>query len=424
MRANGFTPDRRTLLLGAGSLGLAGCRGAPEGPGAAAPLARTQAVLNRYVASRDLPGATVGLRLPGGEAVYLQAGTQDYAPSPAMNRNTLFRIYSMTKPVTGTAAAVLIEDGRLDLDQPVTDFVPEFARLTVAIDPARGLEARPATGVMTIRHLLTHTSGLTYTITGDGPVQKAYRRAGIFPFTGALGAEPGDGARVRDLDEMVRRLAGIPLLFEPGTGWAYSVSLDVLGLVIQRASRMSFPGFVQQRLLNPIGMRDTRWRLGPGDAARMAAIHDYAGEGHRPAAGASVEAYSAPVTLFAGGAGLISSTRDYLAFMSMLLADGRAGGVAVMKPETARLVRTNILPEGLTPATGADDGFGFGGAVAGPGAPNAGEYGWGGAAGTKAWIDPRRDMAGVIMAQFINTELALVDEVRDAISRDLRAAQT
>ena len=421
MGTNGFITDRRTLLLGAGVLGLSGCAATPRAPEASR-FPQVQAVLDRYVADGRLPGATVGLRLPDGDKVWLQAGTQDYGPSPAMNRDTLFRIYSMTKPVTGAAAALLIEDGRLTLDQPVTDFIPEFARLTVAIDPATGLDARPAQNIMTVRHLLTHTAGLTYNIMGDGPVQRAYRRAGIFPFTGDLGASDGDGPRVHDLDEMVRRLGEIPLMFEPGTDWHYSVSLDVMGLVIQRASGMSFPDFLQRRLFDPIGMDDTMWRLGRGDAGRLAAVYDYAGEGRVPAAGASMEAYSAPVTLFAGGAGLISSTYDYLAFMTTVLDGGRAGRVRVMAPETARLIRTNILPEGLKPTWAPDDGFGFGGVVVNATKPNAGAYGWSGAAGTNAWLDPTNNLAGVIMLQHFNAEIGLVDEVRAAVRSEMGVA--
>lgn len=418
MDPNRFSPSRRSLLLGVGALGLAGCAGLGRGsvPGGAL-LPRTQAVLDRFVADGRLPGVTVGVRLPDGSKAWLQAGTQDYGPSPAMDRDTMFRIYSMTKPVTGAAAALLIEDGKLSLDQPVTDFVPEFSRLTVAIDPEKGLEARPARNVMTVRHLLTHTSGLSYNIAGDGPVQRAYRRAGIFPFTGDLNAAAGDGPRVHDLDEMVRRLGEIPLLFEPGTAWHYSVSLDVLGLVIQRASGMAFPEFLKRRLFDPIGMDDTRFGLAPGQAGRMAALYDYSPPGRRLDPGGSVEAYSRPVTLFAGGAGLVSTTEDYLAFLTTLLEDGRAGRVRVMRPETARLVRTDVMPAGLDMD---GNGFGFGGYVARPGVWNAGEYGWDGAAGTKAWLDPARDYAAVIMVQFFPWgALPISTETRDAIVADL-----
>jgi len=419
MDTNRFTSSRRSLLLGMGALGVAGCAGVTRSPSAAAgrfPL--TQAVLDRYVSEEKLPGATVGLRLPDGSDAFLQAGTLDYGSSTAMSRDTLFRIYSMTKPITGAAAALLIEDGRLSLDQPVTDWLPEFSRLTVAVDPASSLDARPAQAVMTIRHLLTHTSGLTYTISGDGPVQQAYRRAGIFPFTGELGGSAQDGPKVADLDEMVRRLAEIPLLHEPGTAMNYSVSLDVLGLVIQRASGMAFPAFVQRRLFDPIGMNDTIWRLRPGDASRLAEVHSYADTGRRVETTASAAVYSAPVSLYAGGAGLVGSTRDYLAFLSMLMDGGRAGRVRVMKSETAAMIKSDILPPGVR----SESGYGFGGSVVRPGQPRAGEYGWGGAAGTLGWIDPTRRHAGVIMAQFFPYgSVRIARDARAAIAQDLAA---
>ncbi len=419
MNLNRFAIDRRGLLLGAGGLGLAGCAGAGRSPTLATPagFALTQAVLARVVADGKLPGATVGLRTPDGADVFLQAGTLDYGPSPAMNRDSLFRIYSMTKPITGAAAALLIEDGRLALDQPVSEVIPEFAAMTVAIDPARGLDARPARTAMTMRHLLTHTSGLTYTIMGDGPVQQAYRRAGIFPFTGALGGSPGDGPQVSDLDEMVRRLAEIPLLVEPGTAMNYSVSLDVMGLVVQRVSGVPFPTFVQRRLLDPIGMDDTVWRLRSGDARRLAEVHSYSEGGRRVETSASAEAYAAPVSLYTGGAGLVSSTRDYLAFMTMLLDGGRAGRVRVMTPQTAALIHSDIQPAGIEPN---GTGYGFGGSVIRPGSARAGEYGWSGAAGTTAWLDPVRRTAGVVMAQYFpRGAVTIARDVRAAIAQDL-----
>lgn len=420
---NGFLIERRLMLFGAGALGLTGCGSfgtevAPEARGVDI-LPRTQDVLNRYVAGGRLPGAVVGARTPAGRDVFVRAGTLDFNTFDRVTPDSLFRIYSMTKPVTGVAAALLIEDGRLALDQPVTDFVPEFARLTVAVDPEKGLDARPARNVMTMRHLLTHTSGLSYNIAGDGPVQRAYRQAGILPFTGDLSPAPGDGPRVRDLDEMVARLGDIPLMFEPGTAYHYSVSLDVLGLVIQRASGMTFPQFLQRRLFDPIGMDDTSFGIRPGEAGRMAALYDYSPPGRRLDPGSSVEAYSRPITLFSGGAGLVSTARDYLKFLTTLLEEGRAGRVRVMRPETARLVRTDIMPAGLD-ADG--NGFGFGGFVGRPGAANAGQYGWDGAAGTKAWLDPQRGYAATIMVQFFPWEgLPVATEARAAIEADMAA---
>ncbi|MGQ3040654.1 MAG: serine hydrolase domain-containing protein [Brevundimonas sp.] len=426
MDRNRLITDRRTLLVGAGLFGLAGCASTggsmpmPEVRGLER-LPMTQGVLNRYVTERRLPGVAVGVRAPDGSDIFIQAGTLDFNVYNRVSADSLFRIYSMTKPVTGTAAALLIEDGRLTLDQPVADFIPEFASLKVLPGgEGRLTDARPAQNIMTIRHLLTHTSGLTYNIVGDGPVQRAYRRNGILPFTGDLGAGEGDGPKVRDLDEMAARLADIPLIAEPGTAYNYSVSLDALGLVIQRASGMSFPDFVQRRILNPVGMDDTVWRLRPGDADRLMQIYAFGRNSDNPPVvppGASAEAYSAPVTLYAGGAGLVSSTRDYLDFLSMLLNDGRSGRVRVMRPETARLIRSDILPEGLTALNG---GYGFGGWVARPGHRRQGEYGWSGAAGTQGWIDPERNFAATMMIQAMPYgAVDIISEVRPAIDADL-----
>jgi CubicO group peptidase (beta-lactamase class C family) len=414
--------NRRTLLLGAGALGLSGCGTLGLSGGGTAPEPRglerlplSQSVLNRFVADRRLPGVSVGVRAPDGSDIFIQAGTLDFNVFDRVTPDSLFRIFSMTKPVTGTAAALLIEDGKLTLDQPVADIVPEFAQLKVATNPATGLAARPARNTMTIRHLLTHTSGLTYSIAGDGPVQRAYREAGITP------GAPADGSpQVRDLDELVAKLADLPLIAEPGTAWNYSVSLDVLGLVIQRVSGMAFPDFVQRRILNPVGMDDTVWRLRDGDAARLMQVYAYGRDRAAPptvAAGLSAEAYARPVTLYSGGGGLLSSTRDYLDFLSMLLNDGRAGRVRVLKPETARLIRSDILPEGLTADGG---GFGFGGWVARPGHRRQGEFGWSGAASTQGWIDPERNFAAALMIQAMPYRAVdILSELRPALDADL-----
>jgi CubicO group peptidase (beta-lactamase class C family) len=420
MDRNRLIADRRALLLGAGAFGLSGC--ATFGGGAAAPEVRglerlplSQSVLNRFVAERRLPGASVGVRAPDGSDIFIRAGTLDFNVFDRVGPDSLFRIFSMTKLVTGAAAAVLMEDGRLTLDAPVAEIIPEFAALKVATNPAQGLAARPARNTMTIRHLLTHTSGLTYSIAGDGPVQRAYREAGITP-----GAPRGDDPQVRDLDDMAARLADIPLIAEPGAAYNYSVSLDVLGLVIQRASGVAFPDFVQRRILNPVGMDDTVWRLREGDAARLMQVYAYGRDRAAPptaVAALSAKAYARPVTLYSGGGGLISSTRDYLGFLSMLLNDGRAGRVRVMKPETAHLIRTDILPEGLTAEGG---GFGFGGWIARPGHRRQGEFGWSGAAGTQGWIDPERNFAATLMIQAMPYRAVdILSELRPALDADL-----
>ena len=424
MDGNRLTASRRSLLLGAGALGLSGGLGgcATFGGGESAPtirgldrLPRAQTVLNRFVIERKLPGVSVGVRTPDGDDVFIQAGVLEFNSYDRVTPDSLFRIFSMTKPITGTAAALLIEDGRLTLDTPVADIIPEFANLKVATNPAESLAARPARNPMLVRHLLTHTAGLSYSIMGDGPIPRAYREAGITP------AEPrGDAPQVRDLDEMVAKLTDIPLIAEPGTTYSYSVSLDVLGLVIQRVSGVAFPDFLQRRIFNPVGMRDTGFRLRDGDAARLMQVYAYSRDRAAPptvVAGLSAEAYSQPITLYSGGGGLLSTTRDYLDFLSMLLNDGRAGRVRVMKPETARLIRSDILPADLT-AEGS--GYGFGGWVARPGHPRQGEFGWSGAAGTQGWIDPEKGFAATLMIQAMPYRVVdILSELRPALDADL-----
>lgn len=413
-----ITPTRRRLIMSGAALAVAGC--APgrmalvDGREASALYPATQAVLDGWVAAGKVPGAVVGLRRADGRNVFLQAGRLDHDPAArAADRDSLFRIYSMSKPITGAATALLIEDGRLTLDTPVADFVPELARVQVAVSPMRNLDARAPTTVMTVRHLLTHTAGFIYHFYGDQPIAAAYRRAGIFPVTGFnLNPSPTDGPQVRDLDEMARRLGEIPLLADPGTAYNYSLSLDVLGLVIQRASGMAFPDFVQRRLFDPIGMDDTIWQLRPGDSARFSTAYGYEDGGRILRDDPRASAYAQPITLFAGGAGLVSSARDYLAFLTTILDEGRAGRVRVMAPETARLIRTDILPDAVPQAR--EEGHGFGGYVKSP----SGEFGWSGAAGTLSWLDPTARTATTIMLQHFNQTIDVGGDIRRALAAD------
>lgn len=425
-------PDRRQWMNGAAAMLMIGA--AKPGAASASPgeAARTfphcQAVVDGYVAAGRLPGAAVGLRHGDAGPAYVRAGALAFDNPAAVDDRTIFRIYSLTKLITGAACALLIEDGRLQLDQAVVETIPEFRALTVAVNPAEGLDGTALERPMTIRHLLTHTSGLTYHFSGASPVHMAYRRAGIFPSTGAtIDPRPAiDGPKAVDLEQMVERLAGIPLLFQPGTAYEYGVSLDVLGLVIQRVSGMSFEAFVRTRLLDPIDMPDTDWRLPPDKADRFASFYAFTPSGPVRIESPATTAYAKPVTLFAGGAGLLSTTRDYLRFLTMLLDGGRAGDVRVMRPETARMMHANILPEAVSDFDG--QGHGFGGYVRlrddpAPGGLRAGSYGHYGAAGTTAWIDPASRLAAVVMVQQFPTDhTPVVNDLRVAIGEDLRAS--
>ncbi|MEG1453133.1 serine hydrolase domain-containing protein [Brevundimonas sp.] len=417
--------DRRRLLLGAGALGLvpalSACNASLNPDGIEVRgidrLPMTQDVLNRFVAQGRLPGLCAGVQFPDGSKAFVQAGTLDFGSFTRVDRDTLFRIYSMTKLITGAATALLIEEGKFGLDTPVADIIPEFADLKVATNPARNLNARKAQKTMTIRHLLTHTSGFTYAHAGNNVVQRAYGREGIAMATSATrGSTPPPAT----YDELVERLAKIPLMFEPGTRYEYGVSVDVLAIVIERTSGMSYADFVQRRILDPLSMQDTIWSLRDGDADRLAAIYNYGANGtgpRRPVAEASAEVLSRPVTLHLAGSGLLSKASDYLDFIGMLLNDGSAGRRRIMKPETAQLMRSDILPEGVSALNG---GHGFGGWVAREGHKRAGEFGWSGNASTQAWIDPAHDFAAVLMMQALPyRSIDVLSPLRAAIDADL-----
>jgi CubicO group peptidase (beta-lactamase class C family) len=327
------------------------------------------------------------------------------------DEQSVCRIYSMSKPVTGIAAMCLIEDGRLRLDQPVADVVPELKDLGVAIDPAKGLAARPATATMTMRHLLTHTSGLGYwtPLSATDAITTAYRARGLTPGNyGARLSRPGFGAQAVGLDEMVARLAELPLFSEPGTAYRYAVGLDVMGLVIERVSGKRLDAFYRERLFAPLKMASSGLQVPPDAAPRLTTNYDVTPGGLVPTDRRETSVWLNPPTLPAGGGGLVSTAADYGRFVRMLVGEGELDGVRVLKPETLRLACSNLFPAGVTTAEG---GFGAGMRVRLGGAA-AGELGWQGAAGTFWRAHPDRRRVLVLMTQHMPpTSYPLWDEV-------------
>jgi CubicO group peptidase (beta-lactamase class C family) len=333
-----------------------------------------------------------------------------------VDENSLWRIYSMTKPVTGLAALLLVEDARLELDQPVADVLPEFRSMRVILG-AQSLESRPAANVITMRHLLTHTSGLDYWIHEASPraLTRAHRERGITPadFGFGLGeSHSGYGPQARGLSEMVKRLAELPLAHEPGTGWLYSVGLDVMGAVIERITGKGLDAFFRERIFEPLDMRSTGFQVARSDVARLTTLYQVTS--NPPTAtsldAAATSAWLEPPAMLSGGAGLISSARDYARFGDMLLGDGALGGVRVAKAATVRLALSNLLPASVQYSGG---GFGAG-AESNPGA-----FGWTGAAGTAWWIDPKRRAQAVFMSQHLPWGIYRVwEETREAFAQD------
>ncbi|WP_262503771.1 serine hydrolase domain-containing protein [Sphingosinithalassobacter sp. CS137] len=393
----------------------------------------TQALVDRYVAEDRTNGIVIGYGGTGAP-VFVSAGRiAAEEGAAAADADSLWRVYSMTKPITGIAAMMLVEEGKLELDQPISDFIPGFAEMKVLTDPENSLESRPAARPITVRHLLTHTAGLGYTIVTKGPLLDEYNRLGINPAALNAALEPQMRTiRPDSLEEFANRVATLPLIADPGTSWSYSISLDVLARVIEVAAGMPFERFVQTRLFDPLDMDSTYWTVPQSEVGRFATNYAWAGDNRLPVDPAGSSVWLTPPSFPYGGAGLVMSARNYDRFLHMLLNEGVLDGTRVLKPETVRLAMSNLLPEGVAfggvagntgGTTGPRMGYGAGGSVyldSVPGGAGAGTYGWGGAAGTAAWVDPTNKVRGVVMVNYFPADKwPLRDDAVRAIYTDM-----
>lgn len=341
-------------------------------------------------------------------------GFADVERNVAVKDDTIYRIYSMTKPITSVAFMMLVEEGRVALDEPVAKYIPEWRNLGVYVggmpmlgpvpDAAPKFLTTPTARPMQIVDLLRHTSGLTYGFQNRTAVDAAYRTMKV----GEIGM---DGT----LDGMIASLAAIPLEFSPGEAWNYSVATDVLGYLVGKISGMPFEQFLKQRIFDPLGMIDTGFHVPPEKAHRLAACYVVDGKGGKTLQDDPEKSpfLTAP-SFVSGGGGLVSTTADYLKFCRMLLGRGALGEARLLSPKTLALMTANHLPGNKTlpelsrslfsEATYDGVGFGLGFAVTMdpsrtliPG--SRGEFWWGGAATTSFWIDPAEDMAVVFMTQ-------------------------
>ena len=391
-------------------------------------LTETQALFDGYVASGKMPGIVGAFGVGDSPTQFVSAGRiADEASAPVADADTLWRIYSMTKPITGMAAMLLIQDGKLKLDDPLSKYFPEFARMRVLTSPDTSLDGVPARNPILIRHLLTHTAGLSYNVVAKGPLLKEYERLGILPGQVNTTLElQARSVRPKTLAEFARRVATLPLIAEPGTKWSYSIGLDVMGAVIEKASGVPFDTFVQTRLLDPLGMRSTYWSVPAGEARRLATNYVFIGDTRNPLDRGDTSVYLSAPSFPYGGAGLVSTARDYDRFLHMLVNGGTLDGRQVMKPETVALALSNLLPPGVTFTNRGSTtkmGFGAGGSVyladAPGGGGSKGTFGWGGAAGTIAWVDPVRKVRGTVMVQYFpDDKWPIRQDVPAALVRD------
>lgn len=420
--------SRRRLLRGAAALG--GAAALPAWAFAAdLPLSverqwpKVTALLDSYVTPRELPGALAAFGWGEGPLGTVQRGVLGFDNPQPLGPDSLFRVYSMTKPITGMAAMILIDQGKLGLDQKLADILPEFAAPKVAIDPAKSLDARPASTAITIRQLMTHTSGLGYSI-GENKVATELLRLGLVPAVVSRLAVPGLTSAVPTPgpDEFVKRAASVPLVAEPGTRWSYSMGLDILGLAIGRVTGQPFGQFLQERLFGPAGMTSSFFQVPADQAARLTTNTGIVQSIPLPLdKGADSVFREVPAFAF-GGAGLVSSAADYDRFLQLLVNRGRIGGRQVIPEKAVALGMSNLLPAGVdtkgTMAAGA--GFGAGGKV-GLG-EEEGYFGWAGAAGTIGFVNARRGLRAGLYVQYMpDSTYPLREAFLTAVRGDLLA---
>jgi CubicO group peptidase (beta-lactamase class C family) len=422
-----MTMDRRSLMLGAGLLALmpaeVWARAAQAGD-----LVNLKTFMDSYVTTKKLPGMVIATKHANGKVKYLYSGTAGFDSQIPVDENSIFRIYSMTKPIVGAGVMKLIENGKLTLDTPVADIIPEFKNLQVIID-SKTMATAPAKTVMRIRHLLTHTSGLAYGI-GRGPLAMLYNKNGITPGAREKTQMPGeDGPPIRSLEDMVQRLSKLPLDFEPGTKWEYSVAFDVLGLVIKRVSGLGLYEYLKKSFFDPLKMYDTDFVVAKSKVDRFTSEIAVKNGQRVTVDDRANSPFLLDRDLPSGGGGLTSTAHDYIRFTSMMINEGELDGVRVLKSETVRLARSNLMEPGILFRGflgNGKSGFGAGVAVVLPGDEHPGEdpagsFWWFGIAGTQMWMDPVNKISVVCMLQEYPTVDPVQREVRLAAYKDLEA---
>ena len=372
-------------------------------------LARINPLMRQYVESGELIGAVTMIARHGQVVHFEKFGDVNKETGQDMAVDSIFRIYSMTKPITTVAAMMLYEQGKFQLSDPVEKYLPEFKNILVLGEDSRPVKQDKP---FTIENLMTHTAGFTYGFSGTTPVDRRYREADILA--------------KKDLAAMVTELGNIPLLYQPGTRWRYSVSIDVLGRLVEVISGQPLDEYFKQHIFDPLEMHDTFFEVPADKLNRFGTNHRFNRESNeleiidRPD---STSPFTDDVTFFSGGGGLLSTAEDYMRFCMMVLNGGELNGVRLLGRKTVEFMTRDHLQSifggfagdtsGLNPGTG----FGLGFAVVGD-VPRAGvigsdgEYNWGGAAGTIFWIDPVEDLIVIVMIQHQNVQIPLRNAVK------------
>jgi CubicO group peptidase (beta-lactamase class C family) len=379
----------------------AGKAAAPSASLSADRLKRLDRVLQQYVDREQVAGA-VALVLRDGRPVYQRVvGWSDKEAGRKMTADTMFRIASQSKAITSTAVLMLMEEGKIEIAQPVSDFIPSFAKTTVAVRSASGVNIVPAKRAITIQDLLTHTAGISY---GTEPeVASMYEAKG-------LGPAAGNGWYTADKDEPIcqtmERLGTLPFVAQPGEAFVYGYNIDILGCVVEKASGMPLDQFIRTRITEPLGMKDTRFYLPTEQRDRLATVYASGPDGKsvRAPEGSKGQGHyvDGPRKSFAGGAGLLSTARDYARFLEMIRRGGVIDGVRLLAPRTVELMTTNQSGT-LHSTTGLGFGFGFQTVdrYGAKGMASVGSFGWGGAYGSTYEVDRQGRLVLVLMIQLM-----------------------
>ena len=361
--------------------------------------------MQRYVDQGTLPGLST-LTLRGQQIVDLRCyGSMDLESGKPLAPDTLFRLHSNSKLITSVAAMILCEEGKLRLDAPLAEHIPKFADVSVFKPDAQGPnDLEPLRVPITLRHLLTHTSGLSYGfLDSDHVVDRTYAAAGVFQSV---------FLRKGTLESLVHSLCRMPLAFQPGTAWRYSLATDVISRVIELVSGEPFDQFLERRIFQPLGMHDTGFWVPEDKRERLATLYTKQQDQHVSISGPNGSLYFDPGALKSGGGGLISTITDYARLVCMLSAGGTWNGVRLLQPRTIELMRSPQIAAHLTIGSHQwhmpNTTYGLGVAVKlrpSDGEPPSavGEFHWGGMAGTHWWISPHADLSGLVMAQVLES---------------------
>jgi len=357
--------------------------------------------MQEYIENGKLAGISVMVIKEGSVVQRENFGFADIENSLPIKDNTIFRIFSMTKPVTAVALMTLYDEGKFDLDDRVSEYIPEFENVMVYSPGEASHYLAFQDNEMTIRNLLTHTSGIPYGWDPNAFVDSLYRVNGVSSWDGIL-------------DEKIKLLAEMPLKSQPGTKWEYGLSIDVAGYLVEAISGQPLDVFMKTRIFDPLKMDDTGFSVPEEKYERLSEVYRLNREASlEKIVNPNGDNFKKPATLFSGGGGLVSTMDDYSRFCLMLLNGGELDGVRILQESTAGMIMSDQLPEGVSYV----NGFGYG--LAGAVNLKTGEYGWGGAASTNFWIDPANKMIILAFTQFMPSDHTYAEEYKEFVARSI-----